>query len=109
MQAPEGRIAILAAGLNLRGVRERLGLTGAGPRKIITDLGVLEPDPDTRELTLTGVYPGVTPDQAKAATGWDLAVSGDLEVLDPPSAGELSALRALQAATPRSEGASDGR
>jgi glutaconate CoA-transferase subunit B len=55
------------------------------------------------------VYPGVTPDQAKAATGWDLAVSGDLEVLDPPSAGELSALRALQAATPRSEGASDGR
>jgi hypothetical protein len=27
MQAPEGRIAILAAGLNLRGVRERLGLT----------------------------------------------------------------------------------
>ena len=27
MQSPEGRIAILAAGLNLRGVRERLGLT----------------------------------------------------------------------------------
>ncbi len=27
MQAPEGRIAILAAGLNLRGLRERLGLT----------------------------------------------------------------------------------
>jgi len=27
MQAPDGRIAILAAGLNLRGVRERLGLT----------------------------------------------------------------------------------
>jgi glutaconate CoA-transferase subunit B len=85
--------------------REQLGLTGAGPRKIITDLGVLEPDPVTREMTLTGVYPGVTPDQAKAATGWDLAVSGHLEVLDPPSAGELSALRALQAATPGSEGA----
>ena len=27
MQAPDGRIAILAAGLNLRGLRERLGLT----------------------------------------------------------------------------------
>ena len=27
MQPPEGRIAILSAGLNLRGLRERLGLT----------------------------------------------------------------------------------
>ena len=88
-----------------RGDRERLGLTGAGPRKVITDLGVLEPDPVTCELTLTAIYPGVTLDAAKAGTGWDLAVSSDLEVLDPPSAGELSALRALQAATPGSEGA----
>jgi glutaconate CoA-transferase subunit B len=87
------------------GDRARLGLTGAGPRKVITDLGVLEPDPVTHELTLTGVYPGVTPDQAKAGTGWELAVSRNLAVLDPPSAAELAALRALQAATPGSEGA----
>jgi len=87
-----------------RGDRERLGLTGAGPRRVITDLGVLEPDPATGELTLTGVYPGVTPEQARAGTGWDLAVSGSLEVLAPPSAAELSALRALQAMTPGSEG-----
>jgi glutaconate CoA-transferase subunit B len=72
---------------------------------VITDLGILEPYPVTCELTLTGVYPGVTPEQAKAGTGWDLAVSGDLEVLAPPSSQELSALRALQAATPGSEGA----
>jgi len=87
-----------------RGDRERLGLTGAGPRKVITDLGVLEPDPRTCELTLTGVYPGVTPEQARAGTGWDLAVSDGLEVLAPPTAAELSALRALQAMTPGSEG-----
>jgi glutaconate CoA-transferase subunit B len=31
------------------GDRERLGLRGAGPRWIITDLGVLEPDPVTCE------------------------------------------------------------
>jgi glutaconate CoA-transferase, subunit B len=88
-----------------QGDRERLGLTGAGPRKVITDLGVLEPDPVTRELTLTGVYPGVSPEEAKAATGWDLLISGSLAVLDPPSPAELSALRALQAMTPGSEGA----
>src|ERR1700691_2769869 len=42
------------------GARERLGLTGAGPQRIITDLGVLEPDPRTREFVLTGCYPGVS-------------------------------------------------
>ena len=87
------------------GARERLGFRGRGPTAVITDLGVLEPDPVTRELTLTGVYPGVSPEEAKAGTGWDLAISAGLEVLDPPSPEELSALRKLQAMTPGSEGA----
>jgi glutaconate CoA-transferase subunit B len=82
------------------GARERLGLTGAGPRKIITDLGILEPDPRTCELTLTGVYPGVEVADVKTRTGWDLAVSGSLRVLAPPSRTELTALRDLQAAVP---------
>ncbi len=87
------------------GYRERLGLTGAGPRKIITDLAVLEPDPVTFELTLTGVCPGVSVAAVKAGTGWDLSVSAVLRELPPPAAAELAALRALRAATPASEGA----
>ena len=87
------------------GSRERLGLAGAGPRKVITDLGVLEPDPGTFELTLTGVYPGVTVPDVRAKTGWDLAVSASLDVLEPPTAAQLTALRQLQAAAPGSEGA----
>jgi glutaconate CoA-transferase subunit B len=87
------------------GSRGRLGLTGAGPRKVITDLGVLEPDPATCELTLTGVYPGVSVAEVRARTGWDLAVSGSLEVIGPPSASELTALRGLQAISQGSEGA----
>jgi glutaconate CoA-transferase subunit B len=87
------------------GQRERLGLTGAGPRKVITDLGVLEPDPATCELTLTGVYPGVSVADVSAQTGWDLAVSGSLAVIKPPSPPELTALRGLQAITHGSEGA----
>jgi glutaconate CoA-transferase, subunit B len=82
------------------GHRERLGLTGAGPRKVITDLGVLEPDPATLELTLTGVFPGVGIGQVRDRTGWDLAVSSGLEVLAAPSRDELAALRTLQAKTP---------
>jgi glutaconate CoA-transferase subunit B len=86
------------------GHRERLGLTGAGPRRVITDLGILEPDPATCELTLTGIYPGVTTDEVRSRTGWDLAVSADLRTLPDPTSAELAALRALQATTPGSQG-----
>jgi glutaconate CoA-transferase, subunit B len=78
------------------GDRERLGLTGAGPKKVITDLGVLEPDPVTLEFTLTGLFPGVSAAAAKERTGWDLAVDPDPEIIAGPSPAELQALRNLQ-------------
>ncbi|WP_328345961.1 CoA-transferase subunit beta [Micromonospora sp. NBC_00421] len=94
------------------GDRERLGLRGGGPRLVITDLGVLEPDPVTCELTLTRLHPGATREQARAATGWDLAVADPLTTGDPPTADELSVLRALEATThgtPGRAGAPTGR
>src|ERR1022692_2877161 len=42
------------------GHRRRLGLPGAGPTLVITDLGLLRPDPGTCELTLTHLHPDVT-------------------------------------------------
>jgi glutaconate CoA-transferase subunit B len=87
------------------GARERLGLTGAGPQRIITDLGVLEPDPGTCEMVLTGMYPGVSVSDIKNRTGWELKVSGGLAEIPAPGPGELSALRALVAAEPAAEGA----
>ncbi|QBI22074.1 CoA-transferase subunit beta [Egibacter rhizosphaerae] len=81
------------------GDRERLGVRGRGPTMVITDHGVLEPDPGTRELTLTRVHPGVTAEEARAATGWELAVADDLDTSPEPTATELEVLRALEAAT----------
>jgi glutaconate CoA-transferase subunit B len=80
------------------GDRERLGLRGNGPQLVITDIGVLEPDPDTCELTLTRLHRGATVEAAKQATGWDLAVSAQLTETDPPSERELTALRSLKEA-----------
>lgn len=77
------------------GDRERLGLRGAGPQIVITDLGILEPDPTTCELTLTHVHRGVDVEQVRAATGWDLAIAPTLVCTDPPSDVELAALREL--------------
>src|SRR5215831_11744010 len=81
------------------GSRRRLGLAGAGPQRVITDLGVLEPHPATCELRLTGTYPGTVVADIKAATGWDLQVAEDLRELPPPTEAELAALRRLRAAT----------
>ncbi|HEY0805485.1 MAG TPA: CoA-transferase [Pseudonocardiaceae bacterium] len=78
------------------GDRARLGLRGAGPRMVITDLGVLAPDPDTCELVLTHLHPGATVGQAKAATGWPLAVREPLGHTAPPTDTELDVLRMLQ-------------
>jgi glutaconate CoA-transferase subunit B len=79
------------------GARERLGLRGRGPTAVITDMGVLEPDPQTKELTLTQLHAGVTVEQAREATGWELAVAPEPAVTVTPSERELEALRELLA------------
>jgi glutaconate CoA-transferase, subunit B len=77
------------------GDRERLALRGRGPVRVITDLGMLEPDPDSCELTLTAVHPGVDVEQARAATGWDLHVADNVAVTEVPTEQELTVLRKL--------------
>jgi len=79
------------------GARQRLGMRGRGPTAVITDLGVLEPDPSSVRLVLTQIHEGATVAQARAATGWDLAVAEHVHVTEPPSDTELGALRELLA------------
>jgi len=81
------------------GSRERLGYQGAGPTAIITDLGILRPDPETREFTLVSLHPGTTVEQARETTGWDLEVAGSLDETAPPTGEELEILRDLRART----------
>jgi glutaconate CoA-transferase subunit B len=83
---------------------EGAGRRGKGPSVLVTDLGILKPDPQTRELTLVSLHPGITVEQAKAATGWALKVASDLKETPPPTAAELGALRILQERTRRAHG-----
>jgi glutaconate CoA-transferase, subunit B len=84
--------------------RAKLGVTTNGPTFVVTDLGILRPDPETRELTLTSLHQGVDAERAKAATGWPLKVASKLETTPPPTPAELEALRALNARTARAHG-----
>jgi glutaconate CoA-transferase subunit B len=79
--------------------RKELGYGGAGPTIAITDLGILRPDPETKELTMTALHPGATVEEAKEATGWELKVAKELERTDPPTQKELEVLRDLKART----------
>jgi len=76
---------------------ERLDFTtsvGDRVRVVITDLGILEPVDG--ELTLVATHPGVSADDARAATGWDLRVADDLRQTRAPTEDELHALRSLR-------------
>lgn len=77
------------------GHRARLGLMTTGPAKVITDLCVMEPDAESRELTVTSIHPGVSMEQVRSATEWPVRFVQDLRETRGPEAGELEVLRAL--------------
>jgi glutaconate CoA-transferase, subunit B len=74
----------------------RSSVPGSGAMVVITDLGVLRLDQDERELVLTHNHPGVSVDQVREETGWDLRVAPGLAKTEPPTEEELSVLRELK-------------
>ena len=80
-----------------RGFVEKLDFVtslGDNVRAVVTNLGVLEPRGG--ELTLVAVHPGVSVDDVRAATGWELQVADDVHESRLPTAAELTTLRALR-------------
>jgi glutaconate CoA-transferase subunit B len=87
-----------------KGDRERLGLATKGPTKVMTDLCVMEPDPETAELMVTSLHPGVTRGQVEAACGWPLRFVAQVAETPPATGQELSVLRDLHARTSQAHG-----
>ena len=75
------------------GWRERVGLPRGGPAAVITTLGVLRFDPETREMVLASVHPGVAVEQVVQNTGWPLRVAPDVARTPEPTPAELAMLR----------------
>jgi glutaconate CoA-transferase subunit B len=84
--------------------RARLGLKTKGPTKLLTDLCVFEPDPDSKEMTVTSIHAGVTRDQINDNTGWPVRYAANVAETKPPTAEELGILRELHARTARAHG-----
>ncbi|HUI39187.1 MAG TPA: CoA-transferase subunit beta [Candidatus Nitrosotalea sp.] len=84
--------------------RKRLGLPGEGPAAVVTDLCLMAPDPETKELTVTHVHPGVSRERVQAATGWKLRFADSLGDTPAPNTTELDTLRQLQRRTALAHG-----
>ncbi|TCN37925.1 glutaconate CoA-transferase subunit B [Kribbella orskensis] len=76
------------------GSRTELGYAGAGPEWLITELGVFDYDEGGR-ARLRQVFPDVSVEQVRAATGFELVVAADLRPVPLPSAAEIAALRGV--------------
>ncbi len=73
--------------------REEVGLARGGPSRVITSLGVLGFDRATGEMVLESVHPGVTAEEVRAHTGWELRIAPTLATTAEPTAEDLAVLR----------------
>src|ERR1035438_2348019 len=81
--------------------RAKLGVKTKGPTKLITDLALFEPDPQSKEMTVVSIHSGVTREQIQDNTGWKVAFAAKIAETPPPTSRELEVLRDLHARTNR--------
>ena len=86
--------------------RQRLGVKTRGPTRLITDLCIFEPDPETREMTVMSIHPGVSREQIQDNTGWNVRYASHVQSTPSPDAAELGVLRELHARTRAAHAAS---
>ena len=72
--------------------RKALGLLGKGPVKAFSNLGVMDFDEETRRMRLVSLHPGVTLEDIKSQTGFELIIPERVEETVPPSKQEIDLL-----------------
>ncbi|MFO7676639.1 MAG: CoA-transferase [bacterium] len=76
------------------GAREQAGLPpDTGPYRVVTNLALLDFEPESKRMRLIAVHPGVTAEQVVAATGFELLVADKVGVNPEPTDKELGLLR----------------
>lgn len=73
--------------------RRKLGLPGGGPRYCVTPLCVMDFTEDTKRMRLKSLHPGVTVEQVRDNTGFDVVVPDRVPTTPPPTAEQLEIIR----------------
>jgi acyl CoA:acetate/3-ketoacid CoA transferase beta subunit len=66
---------------------------GAGPQCVITDLAYLDFDIKTKRMKLRTTHPGVSVEDVKKSTGFELLIDNDIRETTPPTINEIKILR----------------
>jgi glutaconate CoA-transferase subunit B len=72
---------------------DRPATWGAGPSVVVTGLGVYGFDDRTGEMVLHSLHQGISLDEVRDNTSWDLRVADDVQVTQPPTDEELRLIR----------------
>lgn len=67
------------------GQREKMGFPGSGPSVVVSTMAILRFHSETKEMYVDSYHPGVTIEQIKANTGWNIMVSPGVKETEPPS------------------------
>jgi hypothetical protein len=81
-----------------RDARKKHNLVGGGPSCVVTDRGVFRFDGETHEVYLAEVFPWQDKadiEDVKTAFPWNLKVTKDLKIIEPPTKRELWAMRLM--------------
>jgi glutaconate CoA-transferase subunit B len=73
--------------------RETHRLSGGGPSRVITSMGIFSFDRETREMILLSYHSGISIERIKEETGWPLRVAPTVVETAPPTEAELTAVR----------------
>ena len=75
--------------------RRRSGLVTRGVSRVVTTLGLFGFEAGSRRMVLEAVHTGVTVEEVRDRTPFDLAIADRVATTPPPSDEELAVLRAL--------------
>lgn len=76
------------------GAREKAGLPpNTGPYRVITDLAVMGYHPETKRMQVISLHPGVTMEQVKVNTSFEIGAADSLGTTPAPRDEELRILR----------------
>lgn len=75
------------------GLENRDGLPGGGPTYVMTNLGIMDFNPQTKKMRVHSIHPGVTKEQIRNNTGFDIEIPEDVPFTPEPSAEDLRLIR----------------
>jgi len=81
------------------GAREKAGLPeDTGPYRVITQLGVYGFDDETKRMKLISIHPGVTIEDIKNNSQFEIIIPDEITYTEPPTEEELKILREIDPA-----------